>query len=133
MYVIVADRVMLKMFVCTFCGISLGLILLCGNLASCSPIRFPIKEEQKITYDMLREITIFPALTNYHSYFASGYFNGDMKRENLTRVEEFPSVLKFNMEDPDSQYMTQVNVFFIIASHRFSFFSNHFLLKCLKI
>ena len=91
----------------------LGLILLiCTPSISSLPIRkfSSSNEEQKITYAMLKEITIYPVKTNEHSNFASGYFHGDLKRENLTRVEEFPSVLKFNEDEPDSQYMTQVSV-----------------------
>lgn len=60
---------------------------------------------------MLKEITSYPDQTSEYSNFASGYFHGGMKRENLIRVEEFPSVLKFNMRDSDSQLMTQVNLF----------------------
>ena len=112
------------MFIPICCELSLGLILLiCTPSISSLPIRkfSSSNEEQKITYAMLKEITIYPVKTNEHSNFASGYFHGDLKRENLTRVEEFPSVLKFNEDEPDSQYMTQVSVLifnFFFSSRR---------------
>ena len=119
------------MFIRICCELSLGVILLiCTPSISSLPIRkFPSNEELKITYDMLKEITIYPVKTNEHSNFASGYFHGNLKRENLTRVEVFPSVLKFNKDEPDSQYMTQVRVLIYIFPYAF-FLQVSMLLHC---